>query len=245
MRRRNQSIALANRLLVLFDVLSLPSSVARASVSSHSLPLLLACERLSSLLIVCPSCISSDTQSLPLICRGSKGEEEDDSDGGFKRRPKLRTTIARDQRYTWAAGAPSCRVPVASAGQAAALVTGVGVGSRGGLPPTLSPDPLIVAHSSSFVDRYAPRDPGLAASLAPHSRQGIPCPHQQRNQQYRVLPSAFSQQETPATQISPDFQLIGRQVNGCPLSIHQLPIYPHQISNRIDVSPDPFSSLVL
>lgn len=33
---------------------------------------------------------------------GMKSEDDDEEDGGFKRRPKLRTTIALDQRYTWA-----------------------------------------------------------------------------------------------------------------------------------------------
>ena len=39
-------------------------------------------------------------------------EDEDDSDGGFKRRPKIRSSIAIDQRYSWTE--PGIHIPLSS-----------------------------------------------------------------------------------------------------------------------------------
>ena len=152
---------------------------------------------------------------LKRLHKGSKQEEEEDSDGGFRRRPKLRTTIALDQRYTWAAPS-SCQESVSKA-------YFVNAGHR--LPNSFAPDPLIVSQSS-FLDRY-PRDPAL--HFVPRHAIPLPCQFQQQ-QQYHPIHQHQLQQQIPASQISDNVYLT-EQVNGYPngAGIHQIPIYPHQI----------------
>lgn len=49
-------------------------------------------------------------------------EDEDDSDGGFKRRPKIRSSIAIDQRYSWTE--PGIHIPLStSSNQIQSMVT--------------------------------------------------------------------------------------------------------------------------
>lgn len=163
--------------------------------------------------------------------KSGKQEEEEDSDGGFKRRPKLRTTIALDQRYTWAAAPTACQDTLDPVSK------GYIVSTSRRLPNSFAPDPLILSQSS-FPDRY-PHDPAL--HFVPRHAIPVMPPHMHQQQQYQIHQLPL-QQPIPASQISDNFYR-REQVNGYPIgaSVHQIPIYPPQIPCRrtTDVSEYP------
>lgn len=150
--------------------------------------------------------------------KGSKPDEEDDSDGGFKRRPKLRTTIALDQRYTWT-GATVC--PDAAFLSKGSIFLNANHRPVHSMAP---PEPLLVTQSS-FLDRY-PRESNV--HFIPDPRQSFQLQQQQQLLQHQRAYHMLQQQAIPVTD---NLFAAAGHANGFPIgtNIHQISIPSHQI----------------